>query len=122
MSASVGGFLYALLLVVLSFGFATHSAAESLEPTLFGIGGADLNAAPVSLPDDNDMIVIRPAGHFQDGTASSVVLQDGGVMVLDGEALTGRFVSPVLPVDEFDGVMFSMRSDVPDGTVIVVFI
>ena len=71
---------------------------------------------------DDDVTIVKPADHFQQGTYQNVIIDKTGNMGLADGKTKGTFTSPVVPAQNFNGVMISFVGSKEQGAIISLFI
>ena len=71
---------------------------------------------------DDDIILVRPADQFEEGTALNTTIGQDGSLVLSEGVNRGYFLSPVTNAEQFNALMLSYTGQIPPGSEIVLFV
>ena len=71
---------------------------------------------------DDDIILVRPADQYDEGTALNTTINEDGNLVLSEGMNRGYFLSPITNAQQFNALMLSYTGEIPPGAEIILYI
>ena len=106
-----------LLTFSLFFMMATVALGQGLD-----LLGQEANEVQSTGSYDDDIILVRPADQYEEGTALNTSVDGQGNLVLDDGVTRGHFLSPVTNAQQFNALMLSYTGEIPPGSEIILYV